>query len=191
MTDRGWRPALLALFLCLALPAQAMAGEPEAYVYRIQPGDLLAISVWHEEGLQLDNVLVRPDGGISVPLAGEVSTTGKTVEDLRHELTERMNSYIPDLAVTVSVKQLFGHKIYVIGKVAKPGEFVLSGRVDVMQALSMAGGTVRFAGLKDIKILRRAGDVERVIPFDYTSVEAGEKLEQNILLEVGDVVVVP
>lgn len=191
MTDRRWRPVFLALFLCASLSARAMAGEPEAYVYRIQPGDLLSISVWHEDGLQLDNVLVRPDGDISVPLAGEVSTTGKTVEDLRRELTERMNGYIPDLVVTVSIKQLLGHKIYVIGKVARPGEFIPSGRVDVMQALSMAGGTVRFAGLKDIKILRRTGGTERVIPFDYTAVEQGRELEQNVLLEVGDVVVVP
>ena len=195
MISKVFRPLTAAMVVACALwagqgRAENPGGDTGAYAYRVQPGDLLTVSVWKEEGLQLE-ILVRPDGEISVPLAGEIQTAGKTIADLRQEIAERMKGYIPDLVVTVSAKQLSGYKIYVVGKVGKPGEFVLSGRVDVMQALSMAGGAIRFAGLKDIKILRREGGAERAIPFDYTLVEQGRGLEQNILLEVGDVVVVP
>jgi polysaccharide export outer membrane protein len=179
---------LLALITATmpAVAADSMAGAE----YRVQPGDVLTVSVWREEDLQLE-VVVRPDGGISIPLAGEIRAAGQSIESLRVEITERLASFIPDLAVTVAAKQLQGHKIYVIGKVARPGEFVLNSRVDVMQALSMAGGTVKFADLGAIKILRRINGRESVIPFDYARLERGDGLEQNVMLEVGDVVVVP
>lgn len=158
--------------------------------YRVQPGDVLQVSVWREPDMQLETV-VRPDGGISVPLVGEVSTKGKTVDELRNELTQRLARFMPDMAVNVSVKQLLGNKVYVIGKVNRPGEFVLNTDIDVMQALSMAAGTAKFADVKDIKILRRNHTEQQVFNFDYREVEAGENLDQNIVLHSGDVVVVP
>jgi polysaccharide export outer membrane protein len=179
---------LLAL-MTAAVPAIAADGKALAE-YRVQPGDVLTVSVWREEDLQLE-VVVRPDGGISIPLAGDIRAAGQSIEGLRIEITDRLASFIPDLAVTVAAKQLQGYKIYVIGKVARPGEFVLNSRVDVMQALSMAGGTVKFADLGAIKILRRIDGRESVIPFDYARLERGDGLEQNVMLEVGDVVVVP
>lgn len=180
----------MALFALLHCATAGAFAQEEGEAYRIQPGDVLAISVWREEDLTTE-VVVRPDGRISIPLAGDIPARDRSLEELRDEITERLSGYIPDLVVTVSARQLLGHKIYVIGKVARPGEFVLNGRVDVMQALSMAGGATRFAGLENIKILRRVDGVERVIPFNYALVEKGRGLEQNILLEVGDVVVVP
>lgn len=176
----------LIVFTMPAVGANREAGEE----YLVQPGDVLTVSVWREEDLQLE-VVVRPDGGISIPLAGEIQAAGQSIERLRREITARLTSYIPDLVVTVAAKQLQGHKVYVIGKVARPGEFVLNSRVDVIQALSMAGGTVKFADLGAIKILRRIDGKESVIPFDYARIEKGDGLEQNVMLEVGDVVVVP
>lgn len=158
--------------------------------YRVQPGDVLQVSVWREPDMQLETV-VRPDGGISVPLVGEVSAQGKTVDELRTELTRRLARFMPDMAVNVTLKQLLGNKIYVIGKVNRPGEFVLNRDIDVMQALSMAAGTAKFADLKDIKILRRNHSEQQVFTFDYREVEAGENLTQNIVLHSGDIVVVP
>lgn len=158
--------------------------------YRVQPGDVLQLSVWREPDMQLETV-VRPDGGISVPLVGEVSTKGKTVDELRNELTQRLARFMPDMAVNVSVKQLLGNKVYVIGKVNRPGEFVLNTDIDVMQALSMAAGTAKFADVKDIKILRRYLTEQQVFNFDYREVEAGKNLDQNIVLHSGDIVVVP
>ncbi len=158
--------------------------------YHVQPGDILEISVWKELDLNRE-VLVRPDGGISFPLAGDVSARGKTVEELRIELTNRLIRYIPDLSVTIAVKEVNGNKVYVIGQVNRPGEFVMNLQIDVMQALSMAGGTSPFAALNDILILRRNGNEQIALPFSYGDVIKGRGLEQNILLQSGDVVVVP
>src|SRR5690554_4473767 len=80
--------------------------------YEIQPGDLLHISVWKEEGLDQE-VLVRPDGGLSFPLAGDLNAVSKTVEELRQEITDRLARFIPNLVVTVAVRQINGNKIYV------------------------------------------------------------------------------
>ena len=136
-------------------------------------------------------VLVRPDGAFSFPLAGEISAVGKTVEELRRELVERLSRYIPDLVVTVAVLEIKGNKIYVIGQVNTPGEFIVNPRVDVMQALSLAGGTTAFASPSEIFVLRREGAQQRRMPFNFDAVLRGRDLEQNVLLRSGDVVVVP
>lgn len=178
-------PVLLSAFILWSFALGATAAS-----YTINPGDILQVSVWKEEDLQLE-VMVRPDGGLSLPLVGEVQADGKTVEALRTELTKRFSAFVPDAVVTVAVRQLSGHKIYVLGKVTKPGEFIINRYVDVMQALSMAGGTTPFAELNDITILRREGDSQKAIGFKYDQVSRGKQLGQNIILQSGDVVVVP
>jgi polysaccharide export outer membrane protein len=158
--------------------------------YGIQPGDILEVSVWKEKDLQRD-VLVRPDGGFSFPLIGDVQATGKTVEQLRKELATRLQRFIPDPVVTVATKLAAGNKIYVIGRVHKPGEYIASRYVNVMQALSMAGGMTPFAAANGIVILRRVNGAETAIRFKYNQVRKGKNLTQNIILQSGDVVVVP
>jgi polysaccharide export outer membrane protein len=190
------------VLLAFALPAVADVADSAADgtsatdattppSYRIQPGDLLVISVWKEPDLQME-VLVRPDGGLSFPLAGEQRAAGRTVEDLRKSIGERLKKFIPDPVVTVTVRQLGGNRVYVIGKVNRPGEFPFSRPLDVMQSLSLAGGATSFASVNDIRILRRAQDGRQVsISFRYEEVARGRNLEQNVLLESGDTVVVP
>ncbi len=180
---------ILWLFISLSASGQEET-LTSASGYEVQPGDVLEISVWKEEGLQ-QLVLVTPDGRLSFPLVGNIMAEGHTVQDLSRLITEKIVEYIPDPVVTVSLKQNLGNRIYVIGKVNKPGEFQISRYVDVMQALSMAGGMTAFANRDDIKILRRNGKIQRSISFDYDDVEEGKNLEQNIVLEAGDVVVVP
>jgi polysaccharide export outer membrane protein len=177
------RGALIACALLVAYAAHADS-------YRIQAGDLLFISVWKEQELQSE-VLVRPDGGISFPLAGDLSAAGTSIEQLRATLIERLGKYIPDPVVTVAVKQIGGNKIFVVGKVNRPGDFPLNRPIDVMQALGLAGGTTAFADLSDIQILRRRDGKQQAIKFRYNDVEKGKALEQNVLLESGDTVVVP
>jgi len=192
-----FRPGLLAAAaIALAiffLPSQAPAEENITEVpnaYQIQPGDVLQVSVWKEQDLS-QNVIVRPDGNISFPLVGEAKAAGGSIEDLRLLITERLEKYIPDPVVTVSVNDLSGNTIYVIGKVNRPGVFPIVRNVDVMQALSMAGGTATYAALNKIKILRRENNKLSAIPFEYGDVEKGRHLKQNIMLKAGDVVVVP
>jgi len=157
--------------------------------YRIVPGDGLEVSVWKEEGMN-NKLLVRPDGGISFPLIGEMNAAGLTVSQLRAELVKRLGGLISEPDVTVSVTGS-NQKIYVIGKVNKPGDFPMFSRISVMQALAMAGGLTTFADRDDIKVLRQVGDRTETFSFDYDDVAGGEDLEQNILLVNGDTVVVP
>lgn len=158
--------------------------------YKIQPGDMLEISVWREEDL-LRQVLVLPDGRLSFPLVGDIQAAGKSVSQLQEQVTERLTKYIPDPVVTVAILQLSGNKVYVTGKVARPGEFVANRYLDVVQALSMAGGMTPYAAPNKIKILRRENDTLIAIPFRYVDIEKGIRLEQDIMLQSGDVVVVP
>ena len=159
--------------------------------YTVNPGDTLSISVWKEPDLS-GPVLVRPDGTFSIPLAGQIDARDKTVAQLQQVIAQRLHKYIADPVVTVSAQDVKGNKVYVIGQVTKPGEFVVNPRVDVMQALSMAGGTTPFASLNNIVILRRTGNGQQeAIPFRYKDVAGGRNLDQDITLQAGDVVVVP
>jgi polysaccharide biosynthesis/export protein len=169
----------------LAFNAVASDGD-----YLIQASDILAISVWREEDLQAE-VLVRPDGKFSFPLAGEVVAAAQTIEQVRADVVGKIEKYIPDPVVTVTLRQSLGNRIFVLGKVQRPGEFPLTQDLDVMQALALGGGLVTFADAKDISILRRTNGEQVAIPFNYQEASYGTNLEQNVLLQPGDVVVVP
>lgn len=158
--------------------------------YAIRAGDQLYVSVWNEEDLQLE-VLVRPDGYFSLPLVGEVEAAGRSVAQVTEVVEKGLARFIPEPEVTVMVTEVVGTKFYVIGQVTRPGAFIMNHPVDVMQALSLAGGTTPFAALGKIKVLRRQGDDPQAIPFDYGEVAKGENLDQNLLLQSGDVIVVP
>ena len=176
---------VLLLTLCNTIGAQQAVET-----YTVKPGDLLVVAVWKEPDLQ-GPVLVRPDGTFTIPLVGEIDAKGKSVSALQKIISDKLTKFISDPVVTVSVQEVRGNKIYVIGQVTRPGDFIVNPQVDVMQALSMAGGATPFASLGDIKILRRTGTVQEALHFDYTEVLKGRKLEQNIELKSGDVVVVP
>jgi|SRR5579859_264593 len=191
---RGMSRTSFVATCLLLLGGPLLAADPPRLVvpdgYQLRPGDLLQVSVWKETDLQSE-VLIRPDGGISFPLAGEMQAAGRTVADLTSTLQERIRKYIPDAVVTVSVKTIAGNRVYVIGKVNKPGDFPLTGPMDVMQALSLAGGATPYADMNGIRILRRDGDRQTSLKFRYRDIEHGRKLDQNILLKNGDTVVVP
>ncbi len=158
--------------------------------YKLQPGDVLQVVVWKETDLQSE-VLIRPDGGISFALAGDLKAAGLTTDELRVELQERVRKLVPDAVVTVQVKLASGNRVYVIGKVNHPGDFVLSRPIDVLQALSLAGGATPFANTNGIRVLHRVGLGQTATRFRYGDVAKGKHLEQNILLQSGDTVVVP
>jgi polysaccharide export outer membrane protein len=183
---------LIAILAIICTDGSAYAQEERGAIrpYSVLPGDVLQIAVWNEPELQME-VLVRPDAAFSFPLAGDISTSGLSVLQLQEELEQRLSRYISSPVVTILVKEVLGNKIYVIGQVNNPGEFVVNPRVDVMQALSMAGGLTAFAAANDIKILRREGTQQTALSFKYNDVLKGKRLEQNIILRSGDVVVVP
>lgn len=179
----------LAFLLCGAVQAQGGSRDaPTEYI--IGPEDVLQISVWKEPDLQRE-VLVRPDGKISFPLAGDVQAAGETPEQVQRAITDKLRRYLSDPVVTVTVSTIGGNKIYVIGQVQNPGAYVIGRYVDVLQALTMAGGLTPFASENKIKVLRRTGGKEIVLPFKYADVKKGRSLEQNVILQGGDTVVVP
>lgn len=191
------RKSLLSFWVLLlfaSLSPSAMAADAPGRTppsdYRIGPEDMLEISVWREEDLQRQ-VLVRPDGKISFPLAGDIQAAGRTTEQVQQDISQKLQRYIPEPVVTVTVATVGGNKIYVIGQVNNPGAYVIGRYVDVLQALTVAGGLTPFASENKIKVLRREGGQEIVLPFEYADVKKGKNLEQNVILQGGDTVVVP
>ena len=185
---------LLVAALLAILPMAALAQNPATppasdQSYTLNAGDVLDISVWREDDLQRQ-VLVLPDGTISFPLAGQIVAAGRTIEDVQQTISDRLERYIPGAVVTVSVLNVSGNKVYVIGAVNNPGEFQVTRSIDVMQALSLAGGLTPFAGEDSIRILRRENGADVSFPFYYSDVKHGENLGMNIQLKSGDVIVV-
>jgi polysaccharide biosynthesis/export protein len=177
---------LLAAFAGVWPRVEAQA-QPD---YTLNPGDNLDVDVYKEVELT-KTVVVRPDGKFSFPLAGDILAVGRTVVQVQQELSSRLTKYIPEPVVTVAVKTLDGCKIYVIGQVQHPGAILMNPRLNVLQALSMAGGMTPFAATNDVMILRGNGNNQKSLPFRYGDVSRGKNLNQNVVLEAGDVVVVP
>ena len=174
-----------------AAPASSAASAPERpAAYVIGPEDGLEISVWKDETLKSTS-LVRPDGGISFPLVGELMAAGKTTEQLRDEIRKRLERFIPDAVVTVAVMHVASYRIYVLGRVNKPGDFAVGRDVDVLQALTLAGGLTPFAHENDIRVVRKIDGRTTTIPFRYSDVLNDGDLTQNITLRSGDVLLVP
>jgi polysaccharide export outer membrane protein len=173
--------------------AQAGAAQttpPDQDKYLLGPEDAIEISVWKEPDLT-KQLVVRPDGKITYPLIGEIQAAGLTVKDLRKEIGKHLEKYVTDANVTVILLKAQYYKIYVTGKVNKPGDFIVGRAPTVMQAISMAGGLTPFASPGSIVVLRRVGDKEEAYSFNYNQVARGQFLEQNRTLLPGDVVVVP
>jgi len=182
---------VVLLFPHVAAAQDASAGErDDNSSYLVQPGDLLEVSVWREEYLERE-VAVQPDGMISFPLAGVLQAAGRNVGNIQEAVAARLSQFIPDPVVTVSIKEIRGNRIYVIGQVQRPGQFIMNPTIDIVQALALAGGTTPFAELNDIRVLRRTGTQLRAIEFRYGDVEKGRNLQQNIILQSGDVIIVP
>lgn len=183
-------PRVALLAIALLMPGLALAQQSTGLEYRIGPEDVLHISVWKEKDLDR-KVLVRPDGGISFPLVGDIQVSGRTPLEVQDEIRSRLQRYVPDAEVTVSVDKISGYTVFVLGEVNNPGQFTLGRYVDVVQALTLAGGTTPYASERNMQILRRQDGREVTYRFDFRDIKRGKQLEQNIILQSGDVVVVP
>jgi polysaccharide export outer membrane protein len=177
--------AIIALIMLFFSSAYALEKT-----YHIGPGDVVEISVWKDPDLSR-TLVVPPDGIISFPLIDAIKVTNLTVADLKNAVTQKLSEFVPDATVTVMLTEINSLKAYVIGKVKAPGEFPITLESNVMQILAQAGGLTPFASDGNIKILRQKAGKIIQIPFDYGEIEKGKNLEQNILLQPGDVVVVP
>ena len=184
---------IVALLFNSIVVAQDSESEIETGSYKINAGDVLSLQVWNEPSLSSEQFSVRPDGFVSIPVVGEIRASKKTIVELQASIAKGLSRYLKDQpTVVVSVLASNGNLVYVLGKVGRPGAFPINGPMDVTQALAFAGGLNSFAAENKIKVLRRDDSgQQRSIKFKYGQVKDGDKLETNILLKSGDVVLVP
>ena len=169
--------------------AVAEAGAADAD-YKIGPQDIVRIDVWKEPDISR-TIPVRPDGKISLPLLNDVQASGLTVMQLSASLRESLAKYLTNPQVTVTVTEINSRRVYITGEVTRAGALPLLPNMTVLQALSSAGGFTQFAKLKSIYVLRNEDGKQVKHPFNYKEVVKGKLAEQNILLQSGDVIVVP
>ncbi len=158
--------------------------------YVIGAQDVLAIDVWKEKELTR-TVEVRPDGKISLPLLNDIQASGLTPMQLAANITEGLKKFITDPQVTVMVTQINSQRVYILGEVTHPGAFPLLPGMNVLQALSSAGGFTMFANTKKIYVLRQQDGKQKKFAFNYKDVLSGKHTDQNIVLRAGDQIVVP
>jgi polysaccharide export outer membrane protein len=170
----------------MAAPA-ASAALPPSYVVGVS--DVLAVTFWRDQRMSAD-VVVRPDGKISLPLLNDVHAAGSTPEELAALLAKAATKYIADPDVTVMVKEIHSRKVFVLGNVGAPGMVPLSGDMNVLQLIAMAGGLLEYADKGDIVVIRTENGQEKRLKFNYNDVLKGKNVKQNILLQPGDTIVV-
>jgi polysaccharide export outer membrane protein len=193
-------PTLLSLFILVLLadgqalsnrpasPGPAPVAVPAGYV--IGADDRLTITFWGDKDLSAD-VVVRPDGRISLPLLNDVEAAGLTPEQLRQRVVEVALRYVEDPSPTVTVREIHSRQVYITGNVEKPGAYPLNTRMTVVQVIATAGGLKEFVAGKNIVILRHEAGRDVRFAFDYQAVLKGRKLQQNIEMRPGDTVIVP
>ena len=173
--------------------ANATTGTPASVArpsdYRIGVDDVLTVVFWREKDLS-GEVVVRPDGKISLPMLNDVQAEGLTPEQLADVLAKAALKYVRDPGATVMVKEIRSRKVYVIGEVSKPGTFPLGSDMNVLQAIAAAGGFLEHADKGDVVIVRTESGGERRFKFNYNDVVRGKNTQQNIRLLPGDTILV-
>ena len=172
-----------------AAPSANDKSHERAFVIGVD--DILAISVWKEPEIS-KSIVVRSDGKISLPLAGEVIAAGQTPAQLEQEITARLKNYITDPEVTVIVQQINSQKFNILGQVEKPGSYSLAATTTIIDAIAAAGGFRDFAKKKGIFVIRKdAAGVESHIAFNYQDFIKGHNTNQNIVILPHDTIIVP
>lgn len=162
---------------------------PPSYVIGAQ--DVLSIVFWRDKDMSAD-VVVRPDGRISLPLLNDVQAAGFTPEQLRAQLEEVASKYVEEPTASVVLKEIHSRNVYITGNVAKPSTYPLVGDMTVLQLIALAGGLQEYADAKNIVVIRNEGaGKQRYHKFNYKDVIRQKQIQQNIPLEPGDTVVVP
>ena len=202
-----WRVSALTICLCAALSLPLLAqSTPQPQGLNTNPGvavtpvilpkdyvigaeDVLSVVFWSAKELSSE-VLVRPDGKISLPILNDVPAAGMTPEQLAAVIAKAATKFVRDPSATVIVKAVNSRKVYVIGEVTKPGPFPLGSEMNVMQAIGEAGGFLETAKKSDVVIVRNENGKEHRYKFNYNDVVRGKNIEQNIRLLPGDTILV-
>jgi polysaccharide export outer membrane protein len=180
---------------CLQQEVQYRGAAVPPNEFLIGPEDVLVVTVWRNQELSKE-VIVRPDGKISLPLLGDITAAGLTAEALSKQVADKLVEFMSTPTVSVQVKEINSYYIFAAGEVTRPGKIVLKSFTNVVQGLSYAGGFTVFASRNNVHVLRNVknaqGEMKQVmIPVPYLDIVKGRNLEANIILKAGDVIVVP
>jgi polysaccharide export outer membrane protein len=170
---------------------QTWSAKDSSKDYHIGIGDILQITTWKEPELSMEEVLVRTDGKISFPLVNDVSAAGLSPVDLKRSIEEGLKEYVSNPVVTVHIISPNSQRIYVLGEVARTGEYPLVKHLTVLQAFALAGGFTEWAAKDEIILLRSEGGKEKIYRIDYKDITKGKDLSQNIKLKADDTIIVP
>ena len=174
-----------------AAPTRAAAGVAVAPDYVIGADDVLSIMFWRDKDLSAPEVVVRPDGMVTLPLLNDVQAAGRTPEQLGNAIREAARKYVEDPNPTVIVKEIKSRRVFITGRIEKPGPYPLNDKTTILQLIAMAGGLREYVDGKDISLMRSEQGKQSVYAFNYQDVVKKKYLHQNIELKPGDVVVVP
>ncbi len=185
-------------FLALAVAAfaqdkgaQAWSARAQAAEYRIGAGDVLEITTWKEPELSRRDILVRMDGKISFPLLGDIAAAGMTPVELTDTIQKGLKNYVTSPVVTVTVTNPGSQRIYILGEVARTGEYPLIKNLTVLQAFALAGGFTQWAAKDEIILLRGEPGREKIYKINYKEIVRGKSTENNLPLQANDTIVVP
>jgi len=152
--------------------------------------DILNINFWREKEMSGD-VIVRPDGKISLPLLNDIQAAGLTPDQLREQLVKAASKFVADANATVVVKEIHSRNVYITGQVAKPSTYPLTGDMNVLQLIALAGGLLEYADSKNIVIMRQEHGTTQYYKFNYKDVVKQKDVKQNVVLKPGDTIIVP
>jgi len=199
----GWKDGLIVItlfvFVTLALGCAGSIKYPVDYsapsAFLLGPEDLLVVTVWRNQDLSRE-VVIRPDGMISMPLIGDVRAAGLSSDILAKRIAERLTEFMSSPTVSVQVKEVNSYYIYIMGEVAKPGKYPLKSYATVLQGVSLAGGFTPFASRNKMQVVRNADDGngekrELRIPVGFSDLMSGTGSVGNFVLRSGDTIVVP
>jgi polysaccharide biosynthesis/export protein len=189
------------IFLMVLAINGCMGGEQVNYYldyappaeFLLGPEDVLVVTVWKNQDLSRE-VVIRPDGMISMPLVGDIPAAGLTANSLSKRISERLTEYMASPIVSVQIKEVNSYFIFVLGEVLRPGKYPMKSYANFMQGVSMAGGFTPFAKKNKIRVLRTSGSNEKhqmEIPVQYDDILKGNAVPGNFFLRTGDVIVVP
>jgi polysaccharide biosynthesis/export protein len=179
-----------------ATPEPAIGHSTSAAVLVLPPNyvigteDVLSIVFWHDKDMSAD-VVVRPDGKITLPLLNEVQAAGFTPEQLRANIIEAASKYVEEPTANVIVKEIHSRMVFITGSVAKPGAYPLTGEMNVIQLIAIAGGLQDYADAKKIVVMRNENGRQQYHNFNYNDLVKQKRTAQNIVLKPGDTVLVP
>jgi polysaccharide export outer membrane protein len=184
-------PQIFAGDKITSAPNQKSLTRVEETSYKIGGGDILQVTTWREPDFSLEEILVRIDGKITLPLLDDIQAAGLTSLELKKDIQRKLKKFVGNPNVTVTVRSPASQKFYILGEVAQTGEYALTKELTVLQAFALAGGFTEWASKKEIILLRREEGKEKIIRVNYKNIIKGKDFSQNVRIKANDTIIVP